>query len=258
VLLPGGRARVGSQRRDPAGERFDAYSPADMGPHEVVLVPYLLAKHELSQGQWKRLAGGANPSYVRPGNVPRDQPTGDEFPVESVSWIDARELLRCYGMDLPTEAQWELAARAGSDAVFPWGDAAEALAGRANLFGREMLGLPANLPGGPAPFDDGAKLPLPIAALEPNAFGLHHVIGNVAEWCRDAFWTWRTPFAPGDGAIDFPLARYRSFRGASYLDGWLHARVSARRKALPGATQASLGVRPARALSLGDGRATKS
>ncbi|MBL8899305.1 MAG: SUMF1/EgtB/PvdO family nonheme iron enzyme [Planctomycetes bacterium] len=248
VLLPGGAQRIGAQRRDRTAPRYDAYSPSDMGPHEVRLAPFLLAKHELSQGQWMRLAGGANPSYVRPGNVPFDQPTGETYPVESLSWIEARALLRVYGMELPTEAQWEHGARGGSDAVFPWGDEPRALEGYANLFGREMAGLPANLPGGPAPLDDGAKLPLPIDALEPNEFGLHHVIGNVSEWCRDAFWTWRTTLGEGDGLVDFPLARYRSFRGGSYLDGWLTARLACRRKASPDDTQVSLGVRPARAL----------
>ena len=81
--------------------------------HEVTLSPFLIAKFEVSQAEWKRVMG-SNPSEFK----------GDELPVENVSWDDIQEFEEKTGLTLPTEAQWEYACRAGTSTPFAlWRDA---------------------------------------------------------------------------------------------------------------------------------------
>lgn len=114
-----------------------------------------------------------------------------DHPVVHVSWHDADAYARWAGARLPTEAEWEKAARGGLEQQrYPWGD--EIVAGQANVWEGEF---PVRRTNGPA----GT---LPARSLEPNGLGLYHVAGNVWEWTADLW-------APGRAE--------RVVKGGSYL-----------------------------------------
>ncbi|WP_457623303.1 formylglycine-generating enzyme family protein [Nocardioides secundeburneus] len=143
-----------------------------------------------------------------------------QHPVVHVSWRDARAYAAWAGKRLPTEAEWEVAARGGlADSRFPWGD-------ELTPSGRWRC----NIWQGTFPtantLDDGFLGTAPVATFPPNGYGLHQTVGNVWEWCEDAFspttYAGRVgtevvdPLvtAPADGDHDDVL---RVMRGGSYL-----------------------------------------
>lgn len=185
VLLPGGEFEMGPPEGS-AAARWSAVIPR----HRVDLAPFYISKYELTAAQALRL-----------GDLPREashQVADGARPVR-LAWQPSRDLLAPFGLELPTEAQWEYAARAGSDEVRNGPD-------WANLESLTAAG-------------DGL---LPVGALAPNAFGLHDCIGNVREWCRD----WMIvrgysslPSRPGDGLKSTALqGPGRVVRGGSSMD----------------------------------------
>jgi formylglycine-generating enzyme required for sulfatase activity len=243
VLLPGGSAHLGSDPSDPLGR-------ADEQPaHEVELAPFFLSKLEMTQGQWSRFTG-SNPSAFAAGQRHGERVLDLRHPVEHMSWSDARRTLAHLGFALPSEAQWEHAARAGSRTRWCTGDERETLAGAANLAdasaGRarapwqSIADWPEN--------DDGHVVHAPVGSFRPNAFGLHDVAGNVWEWCADEYARYDLPTAPGTGLRLWSGGRERVGRGGSYLDAALSLRSAHRGHSLAEARESSIGVRPARAI----------
>jgi formylglycine-generating enzyme required for sulfatase activity len=138
--------------------------------------------------QWWAFVQGAN--WRRPYGPASDITGLGDHPVVHVAWVDVLAYAAWAGVEIPTEAEWELAARGGlEDAEFAWGD----------TFlrdGRHM----ANTWQGEFPhqntLDDGWARTSPVGAYPPNGYGLHDMIGNTWEWTTD--W-WSTPDA-GDAA----------------------------------------------------------
>jgi formylglycine-generating enzyme len=132
--------------------------------------------------QWWRFKFGAN--WRRPYG-PRGSISGlDDHPVVHIAYRDAEAYAKWAGKDLPTEAEWEFAARGGLDgAEFAWGD--EFTPG-----GKQM----ANTWQGAFPHEnlsrDGYARTSPVTAFPPNGYGLHDMIGNVWEWSTD-WWSTR-------------------------------------------------------------------
>lgn len=251
VLVPGGTFRMGCQNQDPRGESYDPDGlPGEMPLHAITLEPFFLSKYEMTQGQWERVTF-ENPSFY-PRFATRD-PVTPANPVENVSWTRCQEVLARLGLVLPTEAQWEYAARGGTTTPF-WcgvdfasigarnaGNLADQYARESGAEGQWMQIMDWN---------DGAQVHTTVGSYEPNGFGLHDVIGNVAEWCRDLQGTYRIPTRPGDGLrLISPLELeepQRMYRGGSFIGGATPGRSAFRNQINADVRISFNGVRPAR------------
>ena len=253
VLIPGGRFRMGATLPDkdhPAGfPNVDDQVYNNEGPvHDVTLDAYLIAKHEVTQGQWMRL-NADNPSNFRAGETYQGELMTPRMPVANVSWPRSREACRRWGLELPTESQWERACRGGTTTRFSTGDDLKFLTGYANIgdAARDRIYNGSYQ----RDFDDGVMNLAPVGVLKPNPFGLHDVHGNVWEWCLDGYGRYdeRQPRA-GDGLGTHWLgARERVIRGGSFGHVARNARSAYRRGCDPDATANDLGLRPARRIT---------
>lgn len=158
---------------------------------------------------------------------------GPRHPVVAISWTDAAAFCAWSGGRLPTEAEWEYAARGGSaDQVFPWpGPPSHDLAN----YGKDNGGGPLRLG------RDQWEQTSPSASFPPNGFGLFDMAGNVWEWNADWFGAYREDPAadPGGGAA----GQFRVLRGGAYNYGPWVMRSSFRYGLEPGMRAVSLGVR---------------
>ena len=216
VWCPPGQFMMGS----PTSERG---RDSDEVQHEVVLTRgFFLAETECTQGQWEAVMGG-NPSYFK----------GTEWPVEEVSWEEAVEYCRKltakqraegiladgWEWRLPTEAEWEYAARAGTTGA-RYGDL-DTVAWHKGNSGSETH---------------------PVSQKAANAWGLKDMIGNVWEWCSDWYGDYPTgnatdPRGPSSGS-------FRVFRGGGWSGVAWCARSAFRYGGDPGGGDFNLGFRP--------------
>ncbi len=177
---------------------------------------YWLGKYEVTQGEWQSVMG-SNPSrFSGCGNCP----------VEKVSWNDAQEFIERLNQGpggtryrLPTEAEWEYAARAGTSG--------DRYSGDLDAIARYGEGL------------EGSTHP--VGRKDPNAWGLHDMLGNVYEWVQDWYGgypggTVTDPRGPDSGSS-------RVFRGGSWFSPARNCRASYRYDFSPGARNFILGVR---------------
>ena len=145
--ITGGKFRMGS----PEGEG----DPDEHPLHWVIVNGFYMDTTEVTQAEYTRVMG-ANHSYFK--GCP-------DCPVDSVSWDEANEYCKRVGKRLPTEAEWEYAARAGTTTKYYWGN--EMSDAYAWHYGNS---------------DDKTH---PVAQKKPNGFGVYDMVGNVWEWCAD-------------------------------------------------------------------------
>ena len=182
--------------------------------HQVTLSDYYIGKYEVTQGLWKKVMGN-NPSNF--------SDCGDDCPMESVSWNDCQAFINKLNQltgksyRLPTEAEWEYAARGGRDVAHN--------VQQTKYAGSNTLGEVAwyfdnsdvNYSGGKE--FEGRKLGThPVGTKKPNALGIYDMSGNVWEWCND----WYGDYS--NGGVTNPkgaaTGSYRVLRGGSwYLYG---------------------------------------
>lgn len=222
VRLPAGSFWMGSPKSEEGSRN------SERPRHRVKLASFLIARCEVNQKEWKR-AMGTDPSHFK----------GAKLPVEMVSWEDCQEFCRKSGLSLPTEAQWEYACRAGTDTPFAFGE---------TITTDEVnYGI---APSREPPRGTYRKRTVVVDSLPVNPFGLHHMHGNVEEWCEDV---WDPKFYGKAAATKRdPVCRsgrnLRTVRGGSWFHDASICRSAFRGPHVPTARFQVLGFRPVAAL----------
>ena len=173
VLIPAGEFRMGNNFKELFYDDKNGSKPV----HTVYVDAFYMDKYEVTNAQFKAFVD-ANPQW-RKNRIPQkyhngyylndwrgnDYPSGrGDYPVRHVSWYAAMAYAQWAGKRLPTEAEWEKAARGGLvGKKYPWGNVIDS---------------------SKASYDDSLK---PVGRYVPNGYGLYDMAGNVSEWCLDAY-----------------------------------------------------------------------
>ena len=213
VYVAGGTFTMGATSEQ-GSDAFDNESPT----HSVTLSSYYICKYEVTQALWRAVMGN-NPSNFK----------GDNLPVECVSWDDCQTFinrLNSYtgrNFRLPTEAEWEFAARGGN-------------------YSRHYKYSGSNYISDVAWYDgNSSNRTHPVGTKQANELGLYDMSGNVWEWCSDWYGSYSSysqndPTGPNSGSN-------RVLRGGSWCDGASYCRSSCRFNLAPGRRDYDLGLR---------------
>ena len=248
-------ARVNGGAFDMGSPRGEYLREKDEAQHKVTVSPFMISRKEMTNSEYRTLTG-KTPSEFKDGAAP----------AENVSWYDAvaccnarskKEGLKpayiikgrdvtwdrkANGYRLPTEAEWEFAARAGTKGPFSTGDAISQT--EANYYGHYPYGIersyftPENMKVKPGRYNGKT---LPAGSFKPNRLGLYDMHGNVGEWCWDRYGAY-----PKEAAKDPAGAasgNFRVTRGGGWNDFARHLRSAAREPFPPEIGSYNIGIR---------------
>jgi len=191
VLIPGGEFMMG---REGEGD----FSP----PHIVFLDSFYIDRYEVTNTQYFRFCedtGRDLPEFWVMDEF-RSGPGYPDNPVTGVSWYDASDYAEWCGKRLPTEAEWEYAARGGLDGMYY--SNADTLGAAAANYARS-----------------GTGGTLRVGSYPPNGFGLHDMIGNVVEWVNDVYDGGYYSISPRENPRGAEKGRFRVIRGGGWHTG---------------------------------------
>lgn len=197
----------------------------DRPAHYVYLDAFDIDAHEVTQADYADFVKAAShraPYHWLQGKVPSGK---EQLPVYNVDWADADAYCHWAGKRLPTEAEWEKAARGGLEGQdFPWGEKITPDEARFNV-------------------TDG---PGPVGKFKPNAYGLFDMAGGVSEWVSD--WFHRTYYenSPGKNPPGPETGKYKVVRGGAWSDGPRRVTVFFRNWVRPNQTTPNIGFRCAK------------
>jgi len=277
TLIPAGEFMMGNEasvdallKKYPGSERA-WFADAEKRHRVQITKPYYLAKHEVTVGQFRRFVENQNyrteAETDGKGGYGFDKATGkwlqdpkytwknpgfpqtDSHPVVNVSWNDAEKFIawmrtqddRQYS--LPTEAQWEYACRAGSEAAFSFGDDPEGLAKIGNVAdgtAKREINFTFNIAA-----EDGYVYTAPVGSYRPNGFGLFDMHGNVNEWCLDWYAADYYSNSPSSDPLGPSQGSFRVDRGGSWVSLAGDCRSASRYGSAPDYRDGNLGFRVA-------------
>jgi len=210
--------------QQPGAQRGDLFHFRDELPQRTVyLDAYYMYQAEVTVAQYRKFCqatGRAMPPEPRQVAVSgRKAAAGVEnHPVVNVSWQDARAYAAWAGAALPTEAEWEKAARGGEQRLFPWGEAWPPPPGAGNFadatFGTQPLPSRYFLD----TYTDGFVYSAPAGTFAGNPYGVRDLAGNVAEWCADWYGADYYRHAPARNPAGPATGVWRVVRGGSWQD----------------------------------------
>ena len=263
VVLPAGSYRMGS----PSHEQWRV---GDEGPvHEITIAaPFAIGRHEvtvaefgrfvdetgysagsscwtLENGDWEPHAGLGNPGFGQDGR----------HPVACVSWDDAQAYAAWLSREtgekyrLPSESEWEYAARAGTATARYWGEGESGQCRHANGADASLKERYSDWRWVVASCRDGHVHTVPVGSFAANGWGLHDMLGNVSEWTEDC-WNGSYAGAPSDGsAWEYGDCARRVLRGGSWHEGPRYLRSADRSWNDAGVRNGRVGFRVARTLA---------
>lgn len=194
VYVPAGEFPMGSEKGD----------PDEMPVREVYLDGYYIDKYEVTWRQW-RLSGLPVPKDIDGGPVPDHKPIwgrGDKTPVTYMKWHDAKAYAAWVGKRLPSEAEWEKAARGTDGREYPWGNEPptfERAVWKEHPIGKES----------PAPVD--------CCAAGVSPYGVYNMAGNAWEWCEDWYDSKYYAKAPDRNPVNLERRRHKVLRGGAFI-----------------------------------------
>ncbi|MBI4907422.1 MAG: formylglycine-generating enzyme family protein [Acidobacteria bacterium] len=197
----------------------------DRPDHKVQLDAFLLDKTEVTHAQYAefvKVTRRKPPYHWLNGAMPADL---SNHPIYNVDWDDASAYCKFREKRLPTEAEWERAARGGKDSLsYPWGDKADA---KMALYNTQTG-------------------PVPVGKFPPNGFGLHDMSGSVSEWCADWFEREYYAHSPAANPKGPETGMYKVIRGGAWSDSPARITVFFRNWVRPNQKTPNLGFRCAR------------
>jgi sulfatase modifying factor 1 len=205
------------------GDIFGDGDPDERPVHQVCLEDFYIGKYEVTQGQWQSIRS-SNPSIFNS--------CGDDCPVEHVSWDETKEFIEALDQRtgknyrLPTEAEWEYAARSGGQRERYAGTSNDAELGDYAWYASNSEGKTH-----------------PVGQKKPNALGLYDMTGNVWEWVEDLYDVNYYRNSPRRDPQGPPNGQDRSLRGGSWRSGLSGIRIQSRDKIYPGIKDYGLGFR---------------
>ncbi len=219
ILIPAGSFQMG----DAFNEGYNDERPV----HTVYLDAFYMDVHEVTVGQYKQFVQATGHRAPDWSHVAEYSPT-DEHPIIYVSWNDAVAYCEWIGKRLPTEAEWEYAARGGLDGKrFSWGN---------------------DIPHDNANYSDTNNHDqwsntFPVGSFTPNGYGLYDMSGNVWEWCADWYGSGYYASSPRENPIGPKSPSYRVIRGGSWLTPSFGLRVAYRAMIEASCTLSNTGFR---------------
>ncbi len=244
VVIPAGSFTMGSPDTE------EGHLGREAPQHEVSFAaPFAIGKYEVTFAEWDAcIDAGAC------GRTPDDEGWGrDTRPVINVTWQDAQDyvawLSRATGHTyrLPSEAEWEYAARAGTTGARPWGSSLTSVCHHANTADEEAEDLFPDFR--TAACSDAHTNTAPVGSYAANGFGLHDMLGNVWEWVEDCPHD-NYEGAPTDGSVwAGGNCEFRVLRGGSWADVPNSVRLADRISLIHQFNNSGAGFRVVRALA---------
>jgi len=204
VYVEGGSFWMGAQSSNNTLISYDSEAESDESPvNNISLSSYYIGRYEVTQNQWKAVMG-SNPSYF----------IGDNLPVEQVSWDDIQVFIKKlnsltgYTYRLPTEAEWEYAARGGN---------------KSNGYkysGSNTIDQVAWY------YDNSSSITHTVGTKQPNELGIYDMSGNIFEWCQDFYGTYTSGSLTNPTGVS--TGSYRVLRGGGWYNNSWGCRVSYR------------------------------
>lgn len=208
VFVPGGTYTMGA----------DHGFPDEQPKHEVSIDPFYIDINEVTVAQYQKFLNETGRNAPKFWFPEIDRP---DDPVVGVSWEDAAAYAKWAGKRLPTEAEWELAARGGTEnGKYPWGDEPDLQFANVGSFGIA-----------------------PVKSFKPNGYGIYDMIGNVWEWCYDWYDPEYYSKSPRENPKGPKSGKYKVLRGWAWYCNADQVKVTKRYSSDPTARSYSYGFR---------------